>query len=123
MYKFKSDLLNEELNNHNLSFCRDIRVRKVHEIINNIEGSSVMVRVFPNEEKGSGDYFYDRRLKNKMIYTIKKEVFKFSSLNGMDGYYIKPLQKYRGFCIYNIFIIYEIHNKKNIKRGNGYQPI
>ncbi len=91
MYKFKSDLLNEELNNHNLSFCRDIRVRKVHEIINNIEGSSVMVRVFPNEEKGSGDYFYDRRLKDKMIYRLKKEGFKFSSLNGMDGYYIKPL--------------------------------
>ena len=90
-YKFKSDLLNEELNNHNLSFCRDIRVRKVHEIINNIEGSSVMVRVFPNEEKGSGDYFYDRRLKDKMIYRLKKEGFKFSSLNGMDGYYIKPL--------------------------------
>jgi len=90
-YKFKSNLLNEELNNHNLSFCRDIRVRKVHEIINNIEGSSVMVRVFPNEEKGSGDYFYDRRLKDKMIYRLKKEGFKFSSLNGMDGYYIKPL--------------------------------
>jgi hypothetical protein len=73
MYKFKSDLLNEELNNHNLSFCKDIRVRKIHEMLNNIEGSSVMVRVFPNEEKGSGDYYYDRRLKDKMIYRLDRD--------------------------------------------------
>lgn len=88
MYKFKSDLLNEELNKHNLSFCKDIRVRKVYEIINNIEGKSVMVRVFPNEEK---DYFYDRKLKDKMIYRLKREGFKFTSFNGMEGYYIKEL--------------------------------
>ena len=88
MYKFKSDLLNEELNKHNLSFCKDIRVRKVYEMFNNIEGKSVMVRVFPNEEK---DYFYDRKLKDKMIYRLKKEGFKFTSFNGTDGYYIKEL--------------------------------
>ena len=98
MYKFNSMLLNEELNKHNLSFCKDIRVRKVYEILNNIEGSSVMVRVFPNEEK---DYFYDRKLKDKMIYRLKREGFKFTSFNGMEGYYIKPLQKYRGFFDFN----------------------
>ena len=49
-YKFKSDLLNEELNKHNLSFCKNIRVKKIHEMLNNIEGNSVMVRVFPHEE-------------------------------------------------------------------------
>ena len=90
-YKFKSDLLNEELNKHNLSFCKDIRVRKIHEMLNNIEGSSVMVRVFPHEEKDINDYFYDRSLKDKMIYRLKKEGFKFSSIDGMSGYYIKPL--------------------------------
>ena len=91
MHKFKSDLLNEELNKHNLSFCKDIRVRKVHEMFNNIEGRSVMVRVFPHEEKHIDDYFYDRRLKEKMIYRLKKEGFKFTSFNGVDGYYIKEL--------------------------------
>jgi|TARA_R110000823_G_scaffold311213_1_gene436527 hypothetical protein len=88
MYKFKSDLLNEELSNKNLSFCKDIRTRKVYEILNNIEGKSVMISVFPQEEK---DYFYDRGLKDKMIYRLKREGFKFTSFNGMDGYYIKPL--------------------------------
>ena len=42
-------------------------------MLNNIEGSSVMVRVFPHEEKDIDDYFYDRRLKDKMIYRLKKE--------------------------------------------------
>ncbi len=90
-YKFKSDLLNEELNKHNLSFCKNIRVKKTHEMLNNIEGNSVMVIVFPNEEKDIGDYFYDRRLKDKILYRLKKEGFKFTSFNGMGGYYIKPL--------------------------------
>jgi hypothetical protein len=91
MYKFKSDLLNEELNKHNLSFCKDITTRKVYEMLNNIEGKSVMVRVFPHEEKSLDDYFYDRGLKDKMIYRLKREGFKFTSFNGMEGYYIKPL--------------------------------
>lgn len=90
-YKFKSKLLNEELNKHNLSFCKDIKTRKLHEILNNIEGNSVMVRVFPHEEKNLDDYFYDRKLKDKMIYRLKKEGFKFSSFDGMSGYYIKEI--------------------------------
>ena len=49
MYKFKSDLLNEELSKHNLSICKDTNTRKVYEMLNNIEGKSVMVRVFPKK--------------------------------------------------------------------------
>ena len=91
MYKFKSDLLNEELSKHNLSFCNDITTKKLYEMLNNIEGTSVMVRVFPHEEKHIDDYFYDRKLKDKMIYRLKKEGFSFTSFNGMEGYYIKAL--------------------------------
>jgi len=91
MYKFKSDLLNEELSKHNLSICKDTNTRKVYEMLNNIEGKSVMVRVFPHEEKHIDDYFYDRRLKDKMIYRLKKEGFNFTSFNGIGGYYIKEL--------------------------------
>ena len=47
MYKFKSDLLNEELSKHNLSICKDTNTNKSFEMLNNIEGKSVMVRVFP----------------------------------------------------------------------------
>jgi hypothetical protein len=91
MYKFKSDLLNEELSKKNLSFCKDIRTRKVYEMLNKIAGNSILVRIFPHEEKELKDYFYDRRLKDKMIYRLKKEGFKFTSFNGMDGYYIKTI--------------------------------
>lgn len=91
MYKFKSDLLNEELSKHNLSFCKDTKTIKLYGMLNDIKGKSVMVRVFPHEEKDIDDYFYDRRLKDKMLYRLKREGFKFTSFNGMSGYYIKQL--------------------------------
>lgn len=91
MYKFKSDLLNKELSNHNLSICKDTNTRKVYEMLNNIEGRSVMVRVFPNEEKHIDDYFYDRKLKNQMTYHLKREGFRYTTFNNFVGYYIKEL--------------------------------
>ena len=66
MYKFKSDLLNEELSKHNLSFCKDANTRKVYEMLNNIEGRSVMVRVFPHEEKHIDDHF--KNLEEKELF-------------------------------------------------------
>jgi len=93
MYKFESDLLNEELKKKNLSFCKDINKKKMYEALGNIEGSSVMVQVFPHQEKSLDDYFYDRRLKDKMIYRLKKEGFKFVSIYGMAGYYMKSSKK------------------------------
>jgi len=91
MYKFKSDLLNEELSNHNLSFCKDSNIIKFHEMLNEIEGKSVMVRVFPHEEKHIDDYFYDRKLKNQMTYHLKREGFRYTAFNNFVGYYIKEL--------------------------------
>jgi hypothetical protein len=57
-YKFKSDLLNEELNKHNLSFCKNIRVKKIHEMLNNIE---INYYICTMEKKMLLDEWVDRK--------------------------------------------------------------
>jgi hypothetical protein len=51
-----------------------------------ISGDCVVVMLFPN-----GD-FYNKSLKNKMIYHLKKEGFVYSSHSGQFGYYIKGIE-------------------------------
>jgi hypothetical protein len=89
-YKFKSDLLNEQVKERNLKICEVSEYTKVfYKSLVGIQGDCVMVEMFPHPE--GKDYYYSRKLKDKMYYHLKKEGFKFSSYTGMVGYYIKEI--------------------------------
>jgi hypothetical protein len=89
---FDSDLLNEQLELGRLGeFNGDLITRKFFEGKAGIEGKSIMIELFPNNRNNLDTYFYDKQLKNKMIYRLKKEGFKFVPYFQMTGFYLKEI--------------------------------
>jgi hypothetical protein len=90
---FESEFLNEQLALGHLGvFDRDLMTKKIFEAKAGISGKSLMIELFPNNRNNyTSSYFYDRKLKDKMIYRLKKEGFKFVPWEKMVGYYLKEL--------------------------------
>jgi hypothetical protein len=86
-FKFKSDLLNEQLSKGYLGIM-DLNppTEFCYKNMVGISGNCVVVMLFPN-----GD-LYNKSLKPKMIYHLKKEGFVYSSHSGQFGYYIKGIE-------------------------------
>jgi len=84
---FESKLLNEQFELGNIGTPSIIK-KKAHELLEGINGDSIVVEVFPEETFYDN---YDKGLKNKILYRLKKEGFKFTSFSGVMGCYIKPI--------------------------------
>jgi hypothetical protein len=90
-YKFKSEFLKEQIEKGYIELPKlNIHIEKCYKNIIDITGECVLVSLFPNN-RNVETYFYDKKIKSKMIYHLKKEGFRFSSYTGQCGYYIKEL--------------------------------
>jgi hypothetical protein len=65
-----------------------LNVRLIKWFSNRLGFKIVMIRM---GNRNVETYFYDKKIKSKMIYHLKKEGFRFSSYTGQCGYYIKEL--------------------------------
>jgi hypothetical protein len=89
--KFKSEFLKEQLEKGYMELPKlDPHTEKYYKNLIGINGRCVSVFLFPNNRKVE-TYFYDIKIKNKMIYHLKKEGFRYSSYTGQYGYYMKEL--------------------------------
>lgn len=91
-FKFKSEVLNEQLSKGYLGIMDlDPPTEFWYKNMVGISGNCVIVMLFPNN-RSCDTYFYDKSLKTKMIYHLKKEGFVYSSYSGQFGYYIKGVK-------------------------------
>lgn len=91
-FKFKSEFLNEQASKGYVGVVDlNSAAEYVYKSMVGITGNCVSVMLFPNNDNYE-TYFYDKSLKNRMIYHLKKEGFVFSSATGQVGYYMKGVK-------------------------------
>ena len=91
-FKFKSEFLNEQSSK---GYVGVVHLNPLEELGYKkrvgIEGNYISVELFPNNNNQE-TYFYNRNLKNRMLYYLKKEGFVFSSYKGQVGYWMKGVK-------------------------------
>lgn len=93
---FDSEILNDALSENFIKVLPNDMTKMGLAMIHNFNPYSVVVEVFPLE---SLDETYDklsfgserRKVKDRIIYRLKKEGFQFVSIEGMIGHYVKKI--------------------------------
>ena len=93
---FDSEILNDALAENFIKVLPNDIIKMGLAMVHNFNPYSTVVDVFPLE---SLDESYDklgfgserRKVKDKILYRLKKEGFQFVSLDGMIGHYVKKI--------------------------------
>ena len=91
---FDSEILNDALSEGLIKVLPDGIIRMSLALFFNFSPDAIVIEVFPldnyeeiYEKIGSGSE--RKKVKQKIIYRLKKEGFIFVSLDGMNGHYVK----------------------------------
>ena len=93
---FDSEILNDALAENFIKVLPNDMLKMGLAMVHNFNPYSIVVEVFPFESLGESDDKLGcgserRKVKDKILYRLKKEGFQFVSINGFVGHYVKKI--------------------------------
>ena len=93
---FDSEILNDALAEKFIKVLPNDMLKMGLAMVHNFNPYSIVVEVFPFESLDESDDKLGfgperRKMKDKILYRLKKEGFQFVSINGFAGHYVKMI--------------------------------